>query len=131
VLIGGVLAAATSLHFPVSTTNAQAQAAMDRGLFLYYAYDRDAAHRYFAAAASFDPHLAIAYWGLALADGPDLNTPMTEKRFDEGRSDIGAAVARASSASDRNDGTSRQRRNASRGTSAIGNPMTLPMRAGW
>jgi Tfp pilus assembly protein PilF len=97
-LIGGVLAAATSLHYPVSTTNVQAQAAMDRGLFLYYAYDREAAHASFATAAAHDPHLAIAFWGLALADGPDLNTPMTQSQFDVGRKDIAAAVAREAGA---------------------------------
>lgn len=92
-LIGGVLAAAASLHFPVSTTNVHAQAAMDRGLFLYYAYDREAARASFAAAAAHDPHLAIAFWGLALADGPDLNTPMTEAQFEDGRKNIATAIA--------------------------------------
>lgn len=66
---------------------------MDRGLFLYYAYDREAAHRCFADAAARDPHLAVAQWGLALADGPDLNTPMTEAQFDVARKEIAAAVA--------------------------------------
>lgn len=103
-LIGAVLAAATSLHFPASTTNVQAQAAIDRGLFLYYAYNREAARRAFADAAARDPHLAIAWWGLALADGPDLNTPMTEAQFDEGRKEIAAAVALEANASPRERG---------------------------
>ena len=92
-VVGGVLAAATSLHFPVSTTNPQAQGAFDSGLFFYYAYNREAAHRSFADAATRDPRLAMAPWGMALADGPDLNTPMDEQRFTDGKHDIAAAFS--------------------------------------
>ena len=79
-----VFAAATALapvHLAVSTSNPQAQAAIDRGLFLYYAYDGSDATQAFAQAAELDPKLAMAYWGEALAAGPDLNTPLTEDRF--------------------------------------------------
>jgi len=86
-------AAATSVNFPVSTVKPQAQAAIDRGLFLYYAYDREAAEAAFEQAAQSDPQLAMAYWGLALADGPDLNTPLTQERFDQAK----AAIAKAAS----------------------------------
>ncbi len=84
-------AAATGVHVPVSTTSASAQAAFDRGLFAYYAYDREASARAFAAAASADPTLAMAAWGEALADGPDLNTPETPARFDAGKQAIAQA----------------------------------------
>ena len=47
IVIAAVLAAATSVHFPVSTDDPQAQAAIDRGLFLYYAYNGDAAAQSF------------------------------------------------------------------------------------
>jgi tetratricopeptide (TPR) repeat protein len=77
-----VVSAATSAHLPVSTNVPQAQAAFDRGLFLYYAYDGDDAARAFERAAALDPTLAMAYWGIALANGPDLNTPVTPERFD-------------------------------------------------
>ncbi len=66
---------------PVTTSDLQAQAAIDRGLFFYYAYNRDAAAHSFGLAATLDPRLAMSYWGTALADGPDLNTPLTEDRF--------------------------------------------------
>jgi Tfp pilus assembly protein PilF len=84
-LLAVLLAAASagaSVHLPVSTNVPQAQAAFDRGLFLYYAYDGDDAARAFAQAAALDSRLAMAYWGIALADGPDLNTPLTEDRFE-------------------------------------------------
>ncbi len=45
--LAAVVAVATSVHLPVSTTNPQAQAAVDRGLFLYYAYNGDDAARSF------------------------------------------------------------------------------------
>jgi tetratricopeptide (TPR) repeat protein len=84
VILELVLAASTAFvqpHLQVTTQSPQAQAAFDRGLFLYYAYDGDDAARAFEQAAQLDPRLAMAYWGIALADGPDLNTPLTEDRF--------------------------------------------------
>ncbi|HZO94769.1 MAG TPA: tetratricopeptide repeat protein, partial [Candidatus Baltobacteraceae bacterium] len=98
VVAAAALAAATSVHLPVSTTNLQAQAAVDRALFLYYAYNGDAAAQSFSQAAATDPRLAMAYWGLALASGPDLNTPMTEQRFAAGARAIRQAVALESNA---------------------------------
>ena len=82
------LAALTTVSFPVSTHDATAQAAVERGLFLYYAYDGDDAYDAFAGAAARDPSLAMAYWGEALAAGPDLNTPMTQERFARGQAAI-------------------------------------------
>ncbi len=76
-----------------------AQAAIDRGLFLYYAYNGDAAGRAFTAASDLDPRLAIAYWGSALASGPDLNTPIDEDRFNQAARAIGKAVALETTAS--------------------------------
>jgi tetratricopeptide (TPR) repeat protein len=82
VAAGAMLAAAASVHLPVSTNVPQAQALIDRGLFYYYAYNGPDAARAFEEAAASDPNLAMAYWGVALADGPDLNTPLTAQRFD-------------------------------------------------
>ncbi len=101
IVIAAVLAAATSAHFPVSTNDPQAQAAIDRGLFLYYAYNGDGAARSFAEAASREPGLAAAFWGIALAAGPDLNTPMTAAQFDVGQAAIRHAVALSAGESER------------------------------
>jgi hypothetical protein len=102
-MIAVVVAAATSVHFPVSTNVPAAQAAMDRGLFLYYAYNGDEAAGAFEEAASRDAGLAMAGWGLALADGPDLNTPLTATQFDAAQRAIRRAVPleRNASPSDR------------------------------
>ncbi|MBV8345461.1 MAG: tetratricopeptide repeat protein [Candidatus Eremiobacteraeota bacterium] len=93
VVLFAATAVATSVHLPVSTNNPQAQAAIDRGLFLYYAYDGDDAARMFELAAALDPRLAMAFWGVALASGPDLNTPMTAGRFERAARAVRQAAA--------------------------------------
>ncbi len=87
-----VTSALASAHLPVSTRTARAQDAFDRGLFFYYAYNGEASARAFAHAAALDPHLAMAYWGIALAEGPDLNAPITRERFDLAASAVEKAV---------------------------------------
>ncbi len=67
------------IHHQVST-NAQAQAAFDRGLLDYYAYNPEAAEHEFYAAADLDKNLAMAYWGIALSNAPNLNVPPTDDR---------------------------------------------------
>src|SRR5216684_1290670 len=70
---------------PVSTTNAQAQAFFDQGLRLIYAFNHDEAARSFQHAAELDPKLAMAYWGVAEAVGPNYNDPASDARFLQGR----------------------------------------------
>src|SRR5262252_7398964 len=62
--------------FPVSTKNAQAQLFMNQGLNLSYAFNHAEAGRAYREAARLDPNLAMAYWGAALALGPNINAPM-------------------------------------------------------
>jgi hypothetical protein len=64
----------TYIHHPVSTDVSPAQFAFDRGLTLVLAYDSDEAELSFREAARLDPTLAMAFWGIALAVGPDINT---------------------------------------------------------
>ena len=71
-----------TLHHPVSTNNADAQRFFDQGLTAIYAFNPDEAARSFKRAAELDPQLAMAYWGIALALGPNINTgvdPAKEK----------------------------------------------------
>jgi len=72
-----------TLHHPVSTTNAQAQAFFDQGLRLIYAFNHDEAGRSFRRATELDPKLAIAWWGVAEAVGPNYNDPASDERFKE------------------------------------------------
>jgi tetratricopeptide (TPR) repeat protein len=62
-----------SHHHPVSTQNAEAQKFFDQGLTLIYAFNHDEAVRSFERAAELEPKLAMAYWGIALAKGPNYN----------------------------------------------------------
>ena len=65
----------TYLHHTVSTDIPAAQQAFDRGLTLVIAYEQDEGERAFREAARLDPSLAMAWWGIALAEGPNINFP--------------------------------------------------------
>ncbi|MCU1240280.1 MAG: Tetratricopeptide repeat protein [Candidatus Acidoferrum typicum] len=88
---------------PVSTKNAQAQAFFDQGLRLIYAFNHDEAARSFQRSAELDPKLAMAYWGIAEAVGPNYNDPASEDRFVQAHQAIekAASLAEDSSESDR------------------------------
>src|ERR1700736_6097873 len=68
------------LHHPVSTKNPQAQQFFDQGLRLIYAFNHDAAEQSFRRAAALDPQLAMAWWGVAVAVGPNYNLPVDAER---------------------------------------------------
>lgn len=57
----------------VSTENPAAQAQFERGLTLIYAYQRSEAEQAFRLAARLDPNMAMAWWGIGLAIGPNIN----------------------------------------------------------
>src|SRR5215468_871272 len=81
-----------TLHHPVSTKNAQAQAFFDQGLRLIYAFNHDEAGRSFRRATELDPKLAIAWWGVAEAVGPNYNDPASDERFKEAHDAIQKAA---------------------------------------
>ena len=87
----GVPVAPALVHHPVSTLVARAQQAFDEGLTLVYAFNREEARKRFERAASLDPKLAMAWWGVALAVGPNLNRDIDA----EGRATARAAIERA------------------------------------
>jgi tetratricopeptide (TPR) repeat protein len=88
------------LHHPVSTKNASAQEFFDQGLRLIYAFNHDEAARSFQKAAELDPKLAMAYWGIAEAVGPNYNDPASEDRFQQAHQAIQKAVDLSGNASD-------------------------------
>lgn len=65
-----------SLHYPVTTSMPLAQRYFDQGLRLYYAFNHSEAIRSFQEGARLDPDCAMCYWGIALANGPNINAPM-------------------------------------------------------
>ena len=64
------------VHHPVSTSNREAQQFFNQGFALVYGFNHDEAVRSFKRAAELDPKLAMAYWGVALALGPNINMPV-------------------------------------------------------
>ncbi len=68
-----------SLHHPITTSSEQAQRYFDQGLRLVYAFNHEEAIRSFEAAAREDPQAAMPYWGIALAFGPNINSPIKKK----------------------------------------------------
>jgi len=88
-----------NLHHPVSTSNTQAQQFFDQGLRLIFAFNHDEAARSFQRAADLDPKLAIAYWGVAEAVGPNYNDPASDDRFRAAHDAIQKAVDLSSTAS--------------------------------
>ena len=87
------------LHHPVSTSNPEAQKFFDQGLRLIFAFNHDEAARSFRRAAELDPKLAIAYWGVAEAVGPNYNDPASEDRFKQAHEAIQKAVDLSANAS--------------------------------
>jgi len=87
------------LHHPVSTRNPEAQKFFDQGLRFIYAFNHDEAARSFQHAAELDPKLAMAWWGVAEAVGPNYNDPADPDRFKRAHDAAQKAVDLSSTAS--------------------------------
>jgi len=86
------------LHHPVSTHNLEAQKFFDQGLRFIYAFNHDEAARSFQHAAELDPKLAMAYWGVAEAVGPNYNDPADPDRYKHAHDAVQKAVDLSSAA---------------------------------
>jgi len=64
----------------IATRSEQAQRYFDQGLNLYYGFNLEEATRAFQEAARLDPDAIMAWWGIALAAGPNYNSPIDEAR---------------------------------------------------
>jgi tetratricopeptide (TPR) repeat protein len=87
------------LHHPVSTHNLEAQKFFDQGLRFIYAFNHDEAARSFQHATELDPKLAMAYWGVAEAVGPNYNDPADPDRYKHAHDAVQKAVDLSSAAS--------------------------------
>jgi hypothetical protein len=87
-----------SHHHPVSTTNPQAQLFFDQGFAFVYAFNHDEAIRSFKRASELDPNLAMAYWGIALSLGPNINLDVDPEREKAAYDAAQKALARAGGA---------------------------------
>ena len=89
-----------SMHHPVSTTNAEAQKFFDQGLTYVFAFNHEEAVRSFKRATELDPQLAIAYWGIALALGPNINLDVDPAREKAAYEAVQKALSLSSKASE-------------------------------
>ncbi|NND34263.1 MAG: hypothetical protein HKN76_16880 [Saprospiraceae bacterium] len=65
-------------HFEITTESAEAQEFFNQGMRLVYGFNHAEALRSFQEAARLDPDCAMAYWGQALAVGPNINDPFPD-----------------------------------------------------
>ncbi len=83
----------------VTTSSPEAQKFFDQGLNWLYAFNHDEAVRSFTRAAEIDPDCAMAWWGVAYAQGPNYNdTTMTSGRNAAAWSALQKALARTEKA---------------------------------
>ena len=69
------------IHFPISTTNKEAQKYFDQGLILSYAFNHAEAGRSFYEAARQDSTCAMCWWGFAYVLGPNYNAGMEKDNY--------------------------------------------------
>jgi len=69
-----------SLHHPASTANPEAQRYFDQGFRMIYGFNHEEAVRSFKRAAELDPQMAMAWWGVAIALGPNINLDVDPDR---------------------------------------------------
>src|SRR6185295_19096088 len=60
----------------ITTESPAARTYFNQGLAFYHGFSHGAAIRAFQQAAKADPKCAMAYWGIALANGPHINYPL-------------------------------------------------------
>ncbi|MBL8863665.1 MAG: hypothetical protein JNK02_16870 [Planctomycetes bacterium] len=79
----GGLAADLGTHTRAATTSsAEAQRWFDQGLNWLYAFNHDEAIHCFSEALERDPAFAMAWWGIATANGPHINNPLVPPERD-------------------------------------------------
>ena len=66
-------------HRAITTSSPLAQRYFDQGLALFYGFHKNQALQSFRAATKCDPNCAMAYWGIAMAVGPDINFASVDK----------------------------------------------------
>ncbi len=70
-----------SYHHPIATSNPEAQKFFDQGLTLVYGFNHDEAIRSFEQAARLDPQSPMPHWGISLALGENINSPIDSDRM--------------------------------------------------
>jgi hypothetical protein len=87
--------------FPVTTSSERAQLFFNQGLMLTYGFNHAEATRSFRETARFDPECAMAYWGMALVLGPNINMAMAPEKEPRAYEMIQKAVVLKNNVSER------------------------------
>ncbi|HEY7601979.1 MAG TPA: hypothetical protein VIB60_05695 [Methylomirabilota bacterium] len=69
-----------SYHQTITTPSREAQAYFDQGLRLVYGFNHVEAEHAFREAVRLDPVCAMCYWGIALSQGSNYNSPTDAER---------------------------------------------------
>jgi len=85
---------------PVTTSSRDAQRYFDQGLVLAYGFNHAQAIAAFTEATKLDPRCAMAWWGIALAHGPNINMPMDSTSERPAWEALQAALALAAGATE-------------------------------
>jgi tetratricopeptide (TPR) repeat protein len=88
------------IHHPVTAATPYSQQFFDQGLSFIYAFNLEEALGSFREAARRDPNMPMAYWGIALALGPNINAPPDADRGKEAAAAITKARSLESSANE-------------------------------
>jgi len=88
-------------EFPVTTDSARAQRFINQAIMLTYGFNHAEATRSFQEAARLDPDCAMAYWGMALVLGPNINLPMSPQAEPQAYALIQKALALKKGASEK------------------------------
>ena len=86
-----------SAHFAVSTKNPEAQRFFDQGMAYLYGFNHEAAIRSFKRAGELDPDLGMAWWGVALALGPNINLDVDPDREKQAYEAVHTALTKKAS----------------------------------
>jgi tetratricopeptide (TPR) repeat protein len=87
--------------FPVTTNSARAQLFINQAMMLVYGFNHAEATRSFREAARLDPNCAMAYWGMALVLGPNINMAMSPEAEPQAYGLIQKAIALKKNASEK------------------------------
>jgi tetratricopeptide (TPR) repeat protein len=86
---------------PVTTDSPRAQLFFSQGMMLTYGFNHAEASRSFREAVRLDPNLAMAYWGIALVLGPNINLAMPPENEPKAYEMIQKAIALKKNASEK------------------------------
>lgn len=86
--------------YRITTASPQAQRWFDQGLRLVYGFNHHEAQRAFEEAVRIDPGCAMCYWGIALTEGSNYNSPTDADREKRALAAVQQAQQRAGSATE-------------------------------